>query len=341
MKFIGLDAHSRNSFFVVLGKNGKLLRRKKVSSQEDTILEFVRSVKGAKKLVFEEGVMSQWLYLLLKDEVDELVVCKPSENESAKTDWIDAAENADLLRVGRLKSVFHTDDVLMNLRVLVSGYCDVTAEITRTKNRYKALYREIALPTNGSGFYQAEELLSKLDTAQRQYVGTTLFEQLRLLEEQRCGYIERFKENARAYSPIQLLMSIPGIGLIQANKIVAVIVTPYRFPRKYNLFSYAKLSNHKKISDGKQYGKKRPRGQPILKDVFKTAALSAIRGDNAFRRRYDELRAQGKDDRKSRSIIAKLIAATVLGVWKSGKPYNDKQMEVTRRLSNKSCHSGA
>ena len=89
MKYIGMDGHSRTSTFVVIGKSGKVLRRAKVKTQEDELLAFVRSVKGAKKLAFEEGVMSQWLYLLLKGEVDELVVCQPQEKRGAKTDEID------------------------------------------------------------------------------------------------------------------------------------------------------------------------------------------------------------------------------------------------------------
>ena len=116
MKYIGLDAHSRECFFVVLGKGGRVLRRVVVNTSEKELLYFVRSVKGRKKLSFEEGVVSQWLYLLLKDEVDELVVCQPQERRGAKTDKIDAGEIADLLRVGRLKPVFHSDDEFMELR---------------------------------------------------------------------------------------------------------------------------------------------------------------------------------------------------------------------------------
>jgi len=339
MKFIGMDAHSRNCYFVVLGKKGRVLRRKRVRTQKSEILEFVRSVRGAKKLVFEEGVMSQWLYLLLKDEVDELVVCQPSENEGAKTDWIDATENADLLRCGKLKTVFHSADELMNLRAIVSGYRDVIEESKRSKNRYKAIFRNVAIPTKGRGFYKLEEMLTQLPTDEQRYVATTLFEQMCMLEGHRAGYLELFEKNVRMHKPINLLTSIPGIGVIQSNKIVAVIQTPHRFPRKYNLYSYAKLTKHSRLSDGKVYGKKRPRGQPILKEVFKTAVLSAIKGDNAFRRRYEKLRAEGKDDRTARSVVAKMMAATVLGVWKSGKPYDDQHMEVTRQR-NKGCHSG-
>jgi transposase len=320
MKFIGMDAHSRTSTFVVLGKSGKVLRRAKVKTQEDELLAFVRSVKGAKSLAFEEGVMSQWLYLLIKDEVDELVVCQPREKSGAKTDEIDAGEIADLLRVGRLKAVFHEDSELMNLRTLVSGYEDVVAEVVRTKNRYKALYRQVAIPTKVAGFYESTEMLG-------------------LLEEQRRGYLERFDENVRTYKPIKLLTSIPGIGSVRANQIVAVMVTPHRFATKYNLFAYAGLTKHVRESDGKQYGKKRARGPRLLKNAFKSAALRTIKSNTAFRRKYDAMRSAGKDDRAARSAVAKKIAATTLGVWKSGKRYDDKHMEVTRRRS-RDCHSG-
>ena len=78
MKYIGMDAHSKTCFFVVIDKRGKVLIKKRVNTNEADILSFVRSVKGKKKLAFEEGVLSQWLYVLLKDEVDELLVCKTS-----------------------------------------------------------------------------------------------------------------------------------------------------------------------------------------------------------------------------------------------------------------------
>ena len=82
MKFIGMDAHSQTCTFVVLGKSGKVLQKATVKTQEDRLLAVVRSIKGRKKLAFEEGVMAQWLYLLLKDEVEELVVCCPTERKS-------------------------------------------------------------------------------------------------------------------------------------------------------------------------------------------------------------------------------------------------------------------
>lgn len=339
MKFIGIDVHSRRSACIVLGKTGKILNKVTIKTQESDLINFVRSVKGKKKLAFEEGVMSQWLYLLLKDEVEQIIVCQPHRKQGPKTDFIDAAEIADLLRVGRLKSVFHADTELMTLRTLVSGYLKLIQEITRTKNRYNALYRQVAIATDMSNFYTSQDNLVLLPDEPRRFVATSLFEQLALLEAHRQEYVNRFEANAYKYKPVRLLTSIPSIGVIRANLIVGILITPYRFPKKYNLFAYSVLTKHNRTSDGKPYGKSKAQGRVVLKEVFKMAALQAIRADNAFRRKYLEMKEAGCSERAARNAIAKTLAATVLGVWKSGKKYDDTMMEVRRRQSQK-CHSG-
>jgi transposase len=339
MKYMAMDAHSRHCYFVVLGEHGQVLRSAKVKTQENELLGFVRLIPGRKKLTFEEGVMSQWLYLLFKNEVDDLVVCQPTEKSGPKNDKIDTVEMADLLRVGRLKSVYHEDSNLMRLRALISGYNDLIQEIVRTKNRYKALFCQVAVVDNGTSLYKSPDSVSLLDTDERRYVASTLLKQIELLEAQRLEYLERFEANARRYKPIKLLMSIPGIGVVRANQIVGVMVTPHRFPNKYNLFSYAMLTRHNRESDGKLYGKKRAHGNTVLKTVFKSAFLSTTHSNTAFRRKYDEMRAAGKDDRSARNAVTRKIAATVLGVWKTGKKYHDHYEEVTRRRSL-NCHSG-
>lgn len=329
MKCIGMDAHSKTCFFIVLSKKGRVLIKGRVKTNEADILGYVRSVKGQKKLAFEEGVLSQWLYVLLKDEVDELVVCQPTEHDGPKTDERDAFNLADGLRVGRLKSVFHADNELMNLRVLISGHEDLLSVLNGEKNRLKALFRQAAIPAEGKKIYEMPEMAFRLPTDSQKYVACTLYEQIELLEEQRRGYMERFESNAKKFKAIKQLMSIPGIGPIRGNQIVAIMVTPHRFSKKYNLFSYAKLTKHKRESDGKSYGKKPAKGQPLLKSVFKSAVMSAMKSNTAFRRKYEEMRAAGADDRAARHAVAKMIAATVLAVWKTGKKYNDKHREVT------------
>jgi transposase len=335
MKYIGMDAHSKTCFFVVLNERGKVCDGKRVDTSEKLILEYIESIKGEKALVFEEGVMSQWLYLLLKDKVDRLVVCQPQERTGAKNDEIDAREIADLLRVGRLKSVFHADNELMTLRTLVSGYVDLLKVITQEKNRLKALFRHVAISTDRPGFYQDHQALWKLPTDTQKYVACTLFEQIDMLEEQRRGYEERFEATAKKYKDIKLLMSIPGIGAIRTNQLAAIMVTPHRFQDKYHFFAYAKLTKHTRESDGKKYGMNRATGQSLLKAIFVSAVISAMKSNTSFRRKYESMKANGADEPAARGAVARMIATTVLAVWKRGVKYDDKYKEVAQRRKQK------
>jgi transposase len=233
--------------------------------------------------------------------------------------------------VGKLKTVYHSGDKFMELRSLISGYQDLNQEIVRTKNRYNALFRRVAITNDEGGkFYHDRELIKQLSTPTMRFVAEPLFEQIKQLEEHKKKYEQEFEKNARRYKEIRLLMTIPGIGVKHANRLVGVLVTPHRFPSKYKLRAYAKLVQHSRTSDGKPCGRKASQGQAVLKDVFKNAALAAIRSDCALRRRYESMVAAGKNERDARNDVARRIAATVLGVWKSGKEYDDKRQEVTR-----------
>jgi transposase len=339
VKYIGMDAHSRENFFVVVDKKGRVLRTQSVKTTDASILEFVRSINGRKALAIEECSLAHWLYLLLKDEVDELVVCQPPSHKGAKTDKIDAEKIAQLLRCGMLKSVFHADSEYTELRTLVSGYSDVVQEIVRAKNRYKSLFRRVAIVGEGQNFYSNKEIISDLKTSVAMFVARNLSAQLEVLEQQKEEYIKQFETNVGKYKDIKRLTTIPGIGPVRANQIVAIVVTPHRFQNKYHFFSYAMLTNHNQISGGKLYGHQRVHGQRALKAVFKSAMFASMRSQTSFKRKYDAMIATGSTQKGARNAIARTLAATVLGVWKSGENYNDKYKEVTQRRHHTNCHS--
>jgi transposase len=205
--YIGLDAHSKKCVFAVMDRRGKILKRATVETNETELTRFVRSVKGPKALVFEESSISQWLYLILKSEVDHLVVCDPAANtkKGAKTDKIDAAELADLLRVDRLNQVFHSADERIELRTLVSGYEDLTQEIVRAKNRYKSLFRQSAIRVDGSSVYSDPQRIQELTTKTQRFVAKPLLQQIQMLEEHKELYGKKFENNLRRFKEMRLI----------------------------------------------------------------------------------------------------------------------------------------
>lgn len=328
--YVGLDAHSKNCFFVVMNKFGKVTGRIKVATTESAILGFVGSLKGSVALTCEEGALSQWLYVLLVDKVDCLVVCHPADNvkrPGPKTDFRDAAELADLLRVNRLTPVFHSTDKKIELRTLISGYDDLIAEIVRAKNRYKALFRLCGTVASGPAIYNDKEAIKGLSTRCQRMVGKSLFEQIEMLENQKELFKKEFERNRRKFKAISLLCSIPGFGVVRANQVVAIVVTPCRFPTKYDYFSYAMLIKHNQMSDGTLYGCRKIHARSSLRAVYRSAALSAVRSDNALSRKYTRMQLVGCTEKAARRAIARALAAISLGVWKTGKEYNDELLE--------------
>ena len=123
--YIGLDAHSKTCTFVVLDKLGRQTGFQHIKTGESEVRKFVESVRGSKALVFEEGNLSKWLYTILKDKVDRLVVCDPgfvNLRSGPKDDYPDALHLAQQLRGNFLTPVFHEDSFFSELRSVVSSY---------------------------------------------------------------------------------------------------------------------------------------------------------------------------------------------------------------------------
>jgi hypothetical protein len=59
----------------------------------------------------------------------------------------------------------------MSLRTLISGYEDLVQELTRTKNRYKAIFRKTAIKLARTADYKKPEHISRLPCQQQQTNG--------------------------------------------------------------------------------------------------------------------------------------------------------------------------
>lgn len=335
MNYIGLDAHSKTCTFVVLDKVGQALRKATVETSEKYLLGFLSTIEDKKKLVFEESNLSQWLYIFLKDHVDELIVCNPrylAARRGAKNDYQDAFHLANELRCNHITPVHHEDNHLMRLRTLYSSYSDIVRDCTRSKNRYKAILRSNGVKTKLGHLMPAAKAISSLTNDEDKFVVRSLFRQIELLEQEKAKYQELFLDYKKKHQVIKNLSTIPGISTLRASALSAYLCSPHRFQNKHKLWSYAMLVRHKVESGGKVYGSKIKYGRTELKNVFMGAALNCLIGDNSLRKYYDRLRSKGFDDKKARKAVARKIAAIVLHIMKSDGKYDDEL--VVKKVKN-------
>ena len=328
-KYIGLDAHSSTCNFCVMDESGSEIDSAKIVTNGRLLREYVRGISGKKKLTFEECELSSWLYEMFKNEDCELLVCNPVENRSykkAKTDKLDARQLANLLRGNFLKPVYHDGSDREKLRDLMSGYQQLVDDAVKVKNRYKSLFRKDGKRPVGKKVYNDESLLQGLERKDLRFVGKNMYHLLEEMEKCRQAYLGEIKGYSRKFKEIKMLKTLPGIGDIQASKIVAQVIDPKRFKNKHKYFSYCGLVRHRQISGDKLYGDKKIWGNRALKCVYKMAADSALKGRNVFGEYYDHLRRNGTGHKNARNAVSRKIAAISLALWKNNVKFRPEMV---------------
>src|SRR3989338_3314267 len=317
IKYIGLDAHSSTCTFNVTNEMGSETDNITIETNGRLLVNYIRGIEGIKKLTFEECELSSWLYEILSPEVEELIVCNSVANgdyKKVKTDKMDARKLSKLLRGGFLVSVYHDGSERERFRSLMSGYQDLIEEGVRLKNRYKSLFRKSGKKVKGESVYNDKSFLEGLNRSDFKFIGSQIYELLEKMEESRQEYTKEIIRYGKRFKEIKYLKSIPGIGWIQAAKIVSQFIDPERFASKYKYFSYCGLVRHKRISDGKGYGSAKIWGNRILKCVYKMAGHSALTGKSGLRRYYDSLRSKGINHDNAYNAVSRKIAAISLSV---------------------------
>jgi transposase len=168
-----------------------------------------------------------------------------------------------------------------------------TQDMVRAKNRLRAVYRARGIDTGSEIYLQTEREAweKKLPSAERK-LAKELAEHL----DARVKAYEHanawLKAEAAKVPEVVRLCTVPGLGTISASQVVATVITPERFRTKRQFWSYCGLaivrrssSDYVRDRSGKGWERKdvaQTRGlnrnrQPLLKMVFKSAALTVLR----------------------------------------------------------------
>lgn len=101
-KYVGLDVHQASTVASVRVASGRVIARSVLPTEAGALTEFVRGMRGAVHLTFEEGTQAQWLHDLLTPLADRVIVCdrRGAARQGNKGDQVDADQLSELLRRG-------------------------------------------------------------------------------------------------------------------------------------------------------------------------------------------------------------------------------------------------
>jgi transposase len=341
--YVGMDVHLATISLAVMNEQGRIVSEATIETKTEAIRDFIKSLRGELHVTCEEGTQAAWLYDLLRPLVQEVIVCNPRHNKllhsGNKNDRVDARRLAELLRHGSLRAVYHGEQGTRTLKELVRCYECLVEDITRVKNRLKAIFRARAIASRGRALYQAsqrEAWLQQLAEPGARQRAELLYRQLDELKTLHTAARRAMLLESRRHEASRLLQQIPELGPVRVAQIIATLDTPHRFRTKRPLWAYLGLgvithsSADYQVRDGRVHQSKRAvqtRGlnrhyNHRLKAVFKSAATGACDA-GPYKQYYEGLLKSGMRAEMARLTVARKLAATVLALWKRGESFDE------------------
>lgn len=342
--FAGLDVDKRRISLTLTDHEGI---RASISMPNDSrhLVNYLRKncLNDKVALAYEVGPTGFGLYDDLKAEGYRCLVVAPAMVPTApgkrvKTNRIDSKKLSIALRGGQLQSVHIPPDVYRELRHLVQLRDNDVRDVTKAKNRIKALllYEGIefpALPRNSQWNDAVLQKIAKLECKQSvrfkldSLLASLKFHKGQALIAQR--QIRKFcKQDDELTQSINYLRTIPGIAWITASHLVARI-GDWRLLRSPDQIAgfLGLVSSEHSTGDRVQRGSITKSGDSRLRNKLIQAAWTAINKDDELGEFYLRIKSRHPKKigaRKAIVAVARKLTTRIYAVLKEQRPYEKR-----------------
>lgn len=350
MWYIGLDVHVDATAVCVRSAKGGVVRREVVATTRSALRHAMRGIRGKSRVICESGPLAPWVRDTLETRFREVVVCDRRRTRlnasGAKSDRIDADKLSEILRAGAIHSVHVPRGDQAVLRQFARHYVRMLRERSRVIQRLRSLFIESGVRVTSPRGRPDRVPLRLLTRRSARYLAEAYLRQLaistELVEEARRILLEM----ASASPAFVLLQTIPYVGEMRAAELLAFVGDAGRFGSRRTFWAYVglgvvqKVSAEHRVDGGRVVRNDRRRGirlsrngHPLLKKLFRDAALHASIGRGVFRKVYDAHVARGLEPAVARVALARKIASVVLAVWRSGVAFDASLLSIGNQSS--------
>ncbi len=310
MTTIGFDVGKLELVGVRIGKDAKVRERYYIANQPKAI-DNLLSILGNKYKHIRIGseATAEYHRLLALSCIDKNIpfclinpiVTKQFTRATVrkkKTDVSDALVIAKLIRQGEGRLV-SKDDFMASKAIL------------RTANKL-------------SSMHQALSLIKRRfeDNYHNETTTIKIVDHCLSVVEDSIGQIRK-QAQAEDEELLKLLCSLPGVGKITANALIAEIGNIERFKNSKSLIAYAGLDPRVRQSGKLLHHNTRltKRGSPYLRKVLFTAASIGLRHDKELGDYYTKKRNEGRSYKEAVIATARKLTNRAYAVWKERRVY--------------------
>ena len=333
MRYVGLDVHQRRSSICILDDCGKIVKQELIKGPWPDVIGRLRAIEEP----FSVGYEASCGYGHLHDRIASLprathiAVAHPAQlrlifRSKKKHDRVDAQKLAKLLYLGEVPQVHVPGVDVRSWRKLIEYRQKLLARRSAVKNQIRALLR-------GCGIVAPARLWTRKSLAWLQTPGALELpagEKLALemgIEELSdfAARIKRVEDElgkiAQNHPGVQLLMTIPGVGIRTAEAFVAYVDDIRRFARIRRVGAYFGLVPCCDSSAGKdRFGHITREGPSTVRKMLCEASWMAVRYNPAVRAFYQRVMHNDPDRRKIAIVaVAHHLCRVMAAMLRSGE----------------------
>lgn len=338
MRFIGADLHKKSITFCVVETDGRkisVVDRKRLMCCEVQRIESFLKTHTPYQLTVEATIGYEWFASLAEQSARRVVLAHAGKlriiaESTRKTDKIDAYVLAEFLARDMIPEAWRPTPRVRQHRAIVRRRCKVQSRITSVKNSLRAILtrynKDLSNLFTKVGREHANNIKQTLLDEDR-WVLDDLFEELGE-QTQRLKKVEKrlvaFAESApvREREARAVLSSMPGVGVVTAETILAELGDWTRFRNGDAVVSYAGLDPGVRESDGRRKDLKISKaGSPLLRWIMIQLAQRMKRTTARWRSMFEQIsRRAGK--KKATVAVARRLLLVLFAMLRDGRAYH-------------------
>jgi len=332
--FVGIDLH-KNKWHVTTRTAELELFSGSIPGKWEALKKILERYKGhVIETVYEAGYFGFWLHDELIEYGAECIVTPPSlipqeYGNKVKTDRRDSRKLAHFLAKGLLKRVWVPTEKERYHRQVIRRRRQLVGDRIRTQSRIKAELQLHGLNLSAPHGKWTKIFLGNLGRIRfnnrwMQESFKRLLEQYYFLDEQITKQTDLLKElsGTELYKKrVEILMTIPGIGIIAAMELLLELQDLSRFQRADQLAAYVGLTPSQYSSADKiRMGRITCVGKNSLRAMLVQASWALIRKDGVMREKYDRLKSRS-GGKRAIVAVARILLIRMRRILLDNNPY--------------------
>jgi len=334
MRYVGLDVGWSESSIHVLDGKGKKIYSRRVRGPWQKVLKVLEEIEKPFSICYEASTGYGWLYDRLIKMAERVQVGHPGHlrlifRSKRKCDKLDAEKLAKLIFLDEVPQVHVPAAEIRSWRAMIEHRTGLINDRSGVKTQMRALLRSHGLRAprslwtrKGTAWLQALEFEVGIDAIRRD----TFLERLQSLSVLITRVEKELAKVSMAHPGVQLLMSIPGIGIRTAEATMAYIADPHRFHNIKAIGSYLGLTPSMNSSGGKErLGHITKEGPGTVRKMLVEASWQAVRHSPTVKARFERI-VNGQPGRRKIALVAvaHYLARTMLAMLKSGETWREQ-----------------